>query len=82
MILPLLQTLRFQRVSVAGHKDKALEFGKDMWMKYRLPTGHWLYFGLQIKRGKIDSSARTSNENTAEVYHQVTMMPRSSNLRS
>ena len=45
-----------------------------MWMKYRLPTGHWLYFGLQIKRGKIDSSARTSNENMAEVYHQVTMM--------
>ena len=74
VILPLLQTLRFQRVSVAGHKDKALEFGKDMWMKYRLPTGHWLYFGLQIKRGKIDSSARTSNGNMAEVYHQVTMM--------
>ena len=45
-----------------------------MWMKYRLPTGHWLYFGLQIKRGKIDSSARTSNENMAEVYHQIRMM--------
>ena len=60
IILPLLQTLRFQRVSVAGHKDKALEFGKDMWMKYSLPTGHWLYFGLQIKRGRIDSSARSS----------------------
>ena len=74
VILPLLQTLRFQRFSVAGHKDKALEFGKDMWMKYRLPTGHWLYFGLQIKRGRIDSSARTSNENIAEVHHQVTMM--------
>lgn len=74
VILPLLQTLRFQRVSVAGHKDKALEFGKDMWMKFRLPTGHWLYFGLQIKHGRIDSSARTSNHNVAEVYHQVTMM--------
>ena len=74
VILPLLQTLGFQRVSVAGHKDKALEFGKDMWMKYRLPTGHWLYFGLQIKRGKIDSSARTNNDNIAEVYRQVTMM--------
>ena len=74
VILPLLQTLRFQRVSVTGHRDKALEFGKDMWMKYRLPTGHWLYFGLQIKRGRIDSGARSSNDNVAEVHRQVTMM--------
>lgn len=74
VVLPLLQSLRFQRVSVAGHKDKALEFGKDMWMKFCLPTGHWLYFGLQVKRGRIDSSSRSSNENIAEVHRQVTMM--------
>lgn len=74
ILLPLFQTLRFQRISIAGHKDKAMEFGKDLWMKYRLPTGHWIYFGLQVKRGKIDSTARTKNENVAEVHRQITMM--------
>ena len=74
VILPLLQTLGFQRISITGHKDKAMEFGKDLWMKYRLPTGHWLYFGLQVKRGKIDSTARTKNENVAEIHNQILMM--------
>lgn len=74
IVVPLFQTLRFQRISVAGHKDKAMEFGKDLWMKYHLPTGHWLYFGIQVKRGKIDSNARTRNENISEVYHQLLMM--------
>lgn len=74
VLLPLFQTLRFQRISIGGHKDKALEFGKDVWMKHRLPTGHWLYFGLQVKRGKIDATARTKNDNVAEVHRQITMM--------
>ena len=74
VIFPLLQTLKFQRISIAGHTDKAMEFGKDVWMKYRLPTGHWLYFGLQVKRGKIDAAARTKNENIAEIHNQISMM--------
>ena len=74
VILPLLQTLRFQRISVTGHRDKSMEFGNDLWMKYRLPTGHWIYFGLQVKRGKIDAKARTRNENVGEVYNQITML--------
>ena len=73
-MLPLLQTLRFRRISIAGHKDKAMEFGKDLWMKHQLPTGHWLYFGLQVKRSKIDATARSKNENVAEVHNQITMM--------
>ena len=74
VLLPLFQTLGFQGISVAGHEDKALEYGKDVWMKYRLPTGHWIYFGLQAKRGKIDASAGTKNHNVAEIHNQVTMM--------
>ena len=74
VLFPLLQTLRFQRISVTGHKDKALEYGKDVWMKYRLPTGHFLYFGLQVKRGKIDAAARSQNQNVAEIHNQITMM--------
>lgn len=74
ILLPLFQTLRFQRISITGHKDKAMEFGKDVWMKHRLPTGHWLYFGIQVKRGKIDSTARSKNENVAEILNQIGMM--------
>ena len=74
VVVPILQTLRFRRISVTGHSDKAMEFGNDLWMKYCLPTGHWLYFGLQVKRGKIDATARSSNENVAEVHRQITMM--------
>lgn len=74
IVVPLLQTLRFQKISIAGHRDRAMEFGKDIWMKYCLPTGHWLYFGLQVKRGKIDAAAKSNNKNIAEVYNQSMMM--------
>jgi hypothetical protein len=74
ILLPLFQQLGFRRVSVTGHKDKSLEYGKDLWMKYQLPTGHVLYFGLQAKRGKLDSAGKSRNENVTEVLNQVRMM--------
>ncbi|MFH3574588.1 hypothetical protein WAI05_19790, partial [Acinetobacter baumannii] len=40
ILLPLFRILGFQRITVAGHKDKALEYGKDIWMKFTLPTQH------------------------------------------
>lgn len=75
VLLPLLFHVGFQRVSAAGHRDKALEYGKDVWMKFRLPTAHWIYFGVQVKKGKLDSAARTkgSNENISEVLNQLRM---------
>lgn len=73
VLVPLFETLGFRRVSVAGHADKALEYGKDVWMKYLLPTGHWLYFGLQAKKGKLDAAGR-SDANVAEVLNQASMM--------
>lgn len=74
VLLPLFQTLRFQRISIAGHKDKSMEFGKDVWMKFCLPTRHWLYFGLQVKCGKLHAAARSGNKNIAEAYNQTLMM--------
>lgn len=76
VLLPLFRQLGFQRVTAAGHKDKALEYGKDLWMKYTLPTLHVLYFGIQAKRGKLNASgvSKSSNTNVAEIYNQVTMM--------
>ena len=76
VLLPLFRQLGFQRISAAGHKDKALEYGKDIWMRHMLPTQHILYFGLQAKKGKLDaaSNSRGSNTNIAEIHNQVLMM--------
>lgn len=76
ILLPLYRQLGFYRISFAGHKDKALEYGKDIWMKFMLPTQHWLYFGIQVKKGKLDAAGVTkgSNANIAEIHNQVLMM--------
>jgi hypothetical protein len=76
VLLPLFRQLGFHRVTAAGHKDKALEYGKDVWMRFQLPTQHFLYFGLQAKKGKLDAAGMTKagNANVAEVHHQALMM--------
>ena len=73
VLLPLFRQLGFHRVTVAGHKDKALEYGKDVWMRFTLPTQHILYFGIQVKKGKLDA-AGVSTSNVAEIHNQVMMM--------
>lgn len=72
VLVPILTQASFVRISVAGHLDKALEYGKDVWMRYRLPTGHWLYFAIQAKIGKVDSSGR-STSNVSELLNQARM---------
>lgn len=69
VLLPLFRQLGFHRVTAAGHKDKALEYGKDVWMKFTLPTQHVLYFGIQAKKGKLDASgiSKAANTNIAEI---------------
>ena len=61
VLMPLFRQLGFHRVTAAGHKDKALEYGKDVWMRYMLPTQHFLYFGLQAKKGKIDAAGASKD---------------------
>ena len=76
IIEPLFRHLGFHRITVIGHRDKALEYGKDIWMKYTLPTQHVLYFGVQAKKGKIDSAgvSKGANANVAEIHNQALMM--------
>lgn len=76
ILLPLFRQLGFHRITSAGHKDKALEYGKDVWMRYVLPTQHVLYFGIQAKKGKLDASgiSKGSNSNISEIHNQVLMM--------
>jgi hypothetical protein len=73
VLLPLFRQLGFHRITNAGHKDKALEYGKDVWMKFTLPTLHVLYFGIQAKKNKLDASGVSTN-NVAEIHNQVQMM--------
>ena len=76
ILVPLFRQLGFHRVTVAGHKDKALEYGKDLWMKFTLPTQHVIYFGIQAKKGKLDASgvSGATNANIAEIHNQANMM--------
>lgn len=76
VLLPLFRQLGFHRITASGHRDKALEYGKDIWMRYTLPTQHVLYFGIQAKKGKLDASGvtKTGNANMAEIYNQALMM--------
>jgi hypothetical protein len=76
VLLPLFRQLGFHRITSAGHKDKALEYGKDIWMRYILPTQHVLYFGVQVKKGKLDAAgmSKGSNTNIAEIHNQLLMM--------
>ncbi|MGB4017207.1 hypothetical protein [Petrimonas mucosa] len=76
VLLPLFRQLGFHRITSAGHKDKALEYGKDIWMRYILPTQHILYFGVQVKKGKLDAAGtnKGSNTNVAEIHNQLLMM--------
>jgi len=73
LLVPLFMQLGFQRISLSGHVDKRLEYGTDLWMKYPLPTRHCLYFGCQIKKEKIDASAR-SESSVGTILNQITMM--------
>lgn len=73
MLVPFFQRLGFHRVSVTGHRDKGLEYGKDLWWKFQLPTGHWLYFCSQVKRDKLDSSGAGGSRNVATVLNQALM---------
>jgi hypothetical protein len=76
ILLPLFRQLGFQRITAAGHKEKPLEYGKVVWISYTLPTQHILYFGIQAKKGKLDSSgmSKAGNTNVAEILNQALMM--------
>ncbi len=79
VLTPLLRQIGYHRITPAGHKDKNLEHGKDVWMRYMLPSQHMLYFGIQTKKGKLDASADSTrrdgpNTNIAVIHNQVLMM--------
>lgn len=72
LVVPLLRHLGFMTAEAKGHKDKSLEFGQDIQrMKIQLPTGHWLYFSAQVKRGDIKANTKQQKDNVENVLTQT-----------
>ncbi len=74
VLVRLFAQLGFERVTVSGHQDRQLEFGKDLWMKYRLPTQHQLYVGVQVKVGRIHASGAELSGNISGILAQLLML--------
>ena len=64
VLLPLFRQLGFHRVTAVGHKD--------VWMKFTLPELNVLYFGIQVKKGKLDAAGMSKGgaSNIGEVLNQ------------
>ncbi len=74
VIVPLFQYLGYSRVKVKGHREKTMEFGKDLWMKFALPSEHILYFGAQVKIGRVHAAASEPTQNVANILGQLKML--------
>lgn len=74
LLIPLLRHIGFKTAEAKGHRDKTLEFGQDIQrMKIQLPTGHWLYFSAQVKKGDIKAGTETQDQNVERVLTQTQM---------
>jgi hypothetical protein len=74
LLVPLLRHLGFKTAESKGHRDKTLEFGQDIQrMKIQIPTGHWLYFSAQVKKGDIKANSVTQQENVERILTQTQM---------
>lgn len=74
ILVKLFAALGFKQIHITGHEDRSMEFGKDLWMKYRLPTGHQLYIGVQVKKGKIHASGSDISGNISGILAQLLML--------
>lgn len=72
LLIPLLRHIGFTTAEAKGHRDKSLEFGQDIQrMKLQIPTGHWLYFSAQVKKGDIKANTDRQKENVNQVLNQT-----------
>jgi hypothetical protein len=72
LLVPLLRHIGFQTAEAKGHQDRTLEFGQDIQrMKMQLPTGHWLYYSAQVKRGDIKGNTSVQLDYVEKVLTQT-----------
>jgi len=61
ILVPLLRQMGFERVRQGRGEVGTLEFGRDLErVKFRLPTGQYLYLAVQAEAGEVDPSAYNS----------------------
>jgi hypothetical protein len=71
-LIPLFRKMGFEKVLAKMHEERILEFGQDIkLMKYRLPTGHYLYFVSQIKVGKIGASSKQPTQEIESILTEI-----------
>lgn len=69
---PLAKSMGFENVKVKGHRIKTLEYGQDIkLMKLRLPTGHFLIFVAQVKKGDITSSSKEPDKEIEKLLTEI-----------
>ncbi len=69
---PLANAMGFENVKIKGHKTRTLEFGQDVkLMKFQLPTGHFLIFVAQVKKGDIKSSSKEPNKEIERILTEI-----------
>jgi len=72
LLVPLLRHIGFDTAESKGHRDRALEFGQDIQkMKLQIPTGHWLYFSAQVKKGDIKANTKPQKNYVERVLSQT-----------
>ena len=72
VVAPLLRIAGFSAVRQKGHRDKRAEFGQDIRnMRLRLPTGHELFFAVQVKSGDLRAHSRSGNQHVESVLMQA-----------
>lgn len=62
----------FENIKVKEHKVRTLEYGQDIkLMKLRLPTGHFLIFVAQVKKGDIKSTSQEPDKGIKKILTEI-----------
>ncbi len=72
LLVPLLRHLGFKTAEAKGHRDRTLEFGQDIQrMKIQIPTGHWLFFSAQVKKGEVKANTQKQEDYVESILIQT-----------
>lgn len=72
LVAPLLRHAGFSHIAVKGHIDKSGEYGQDIRdLKLELPSGHALYFAVQVKTGNLGMKSSEPSRHLETVMVQA-----------
>jgi len=72
LLVPLLRHIGFKTAEAKGHRDRSLEFGQDIQrMKIQIPTGHWLFFSAQVKKGEVKANTQRQEDYVESILTQT-----------